>query len=46
MVVCMLYWLSVILGLMDLDLLDFDLDFDLSTESPSFLDFGFLYGGK
>lgn len=42
MVICMLYWLSVILGLMDLDVLDFDLDFDLSSESPSFLDFGFL----
>ncbi|MFK7777886.1 MAG: hypothetical protein QM501_07145 [Gimesia sp.] len=42
MVICMLYWLTVILGLMDFDLLDFDLDFDLSAESPSFLDFGFL----
>lgn len=42
MVICMLYWLSVILGLMDFDLLDFDLDFDISAESPSFLDFGFI----
>ncbi len=42
MVICMLYWLSVILGLMDIDLLDLDLDFDISAESPSFLDFGFI----
>ncbi len=42
MVICMLYWLSVILGLMDFDLLDFDLDFEIGTESPSILDFGFI----
>lgn len=42
LVICLLYWLSVILGLMDIDLFDFDLDFDVSTEGPSFLDFGFI----
>lgn len=42
LVVCLLYWLSVILGLLDFDLFDFDLDFDASTEGPSFLDFGFI----
>lgn len=40
--ICLLYWLSVILGVMDFDLFDFDLDFDISTEGPSFLDFGFI----
>ena len=40
--ICLLYWLCIILGLMDLDLLDFDLDFDISTDGPSILDFGFI----
>lgn len=41
-IICLLYWLSIILGVMDLDLLDFDLDFEVPTEGPSFLDFGFI----
>ncbi|MCA9014451.1 MAG: hypothetical protein KDA77_03875 [Planctomycetaceae bacterium] len=40
--ICLLYWLSIILGVMDLDLLDFDLDFEVPAEGPSFLDFGFI----
>lgn len=36
-VICLLYWLSVILGVMDLDL-----DFEVPTEGSSFLDFGFI----
>lgn len=38
--ICQLYWLSIILGVMDLDLLDFD--FEIPVEGPSFLDFGFI----
>ncbi|MFH1300127.1 MAG: hypothetical protein ABIK07_03630 [Planctomycetota bacterium] len=40
--ICLLYWLSIILGVSDLDLFDFDLDFEIPTEGPSFLDFGFI----
>ncbi|WP_417381296.1 hypothetical protein [Gimesia sp.] len=40
--ICLLYWISVILGFMELDLLDFDLDFEIGTDGPSFLDFGFI----
>lgn len=39
---CLLYWLSVILGVMDFDFLDFDLDFEIGTEGASILDFGFI----
>lgn len=41
-IICLLYWLSVILGVMDFDLLDFDLDFEVPAEGPAFLDFGFI----
>tara|TARA_R110002095_G_scaffold147182_1_gene127232 strand:- start:9990 stop:10598 length:609 start_codon:yes stop_codon:yes gene_type:complete len=41
-VICQLYWLSIILGVMDLDLLDFDLDYEISAEGPAFLSFGFI----
>ncbi|QDV20147.1 hypothetical protein Pan153_48190 [Gimesia panareensis] len=40
--ICVLYWLSVIVGVLDFDLLDFDLDFDISADGPSILDFGFI----
>jgi len=40
--VCVLYWLCVILGIMDFDFLDLDLDFDIASDSPSVLDFGFI----
>ncbi|QDU52373.1 hypothetical protein [Gimesia panareensis] len=40
--ICMVYWLCVILSLMDLDFLDFDLDFEIGTEGASILDFGFI----
>lgn len=40
--ICLLYWISVILGFMELDFLDFDLDFEIGTDGPSFLDFGFI----
>ncbi|WP_417384989.1 hypothetical protein [Gimesia sp.] len=39
---CVLYWLCVILGIMDFDFLDLDLDFDIGSDSPSVLDFGFI----
>ncbi|QDT96010.1 hypothetical protein [Gimesia aquarii] len=39
---CLLYWLSVILGFMDFDFLDFDLDVEIGTEGASVLDFGFI----
>jgi len=40
--ICLLYWLCVIVGVLDLDLLDFDLDFEIGGEAPSILDFGFV----
>lgn len=39
---CVLYWLFVIVGVLDFDILDFDLDFDVSADGPSVLDFGFI----
>lgn len=41
-VICVLYWLCVIIGVLDLDLLDFDLDLEVGTGNPSVLDFGFI----
>jgi len=32
----------VIVGVLDFDILDFDLDFDVSADGPSVLDFGFI----
>ncbi len=40
--ICVLYWLFVIVGVLDFDILDFDLDFDVSADGPSVLDFGFI----
>lgn len=40
--ICLLYWVCVILGFMELDFLDFDLDFEIGPNGPSFLDFGFI----
>ena len=40
--ICVLYWLFVIIGVLDFDLLDFDLDFEVGGHGPSLLDFGFI----
>lgn len=40
--ICVLYWLFVIIGVLDFDLLDFDLDFEVGGNGPSILDFGFI----
>ncbi|QGQ25090.1 hypothetical protein F1728_21420 [Gimesia benthica] len=40
--ICVLYWLFVIIGVLDFDLLDFDLDFEVGGHGPSILDFGFI----
>ncbi|WP_145312011.1 hypothetical protein [Gimesia fumaroli] len=40
--ICVLYWLSVIVGVLEIDFLDIDLDFEIGSDSPSVLDFGFI----
>ena len=40
--ICVLYWMCVIIGVLDFDLLDFDLDFEVGGNGPSILDFGFI----
>ncbi|QDT29328.1 hypothetical protein Enr10x_46800 [Gimesia panareensis] len=40
--ICVLYWLCVMVGALDIDILDFDLDLEVGGDKPSVLDFGFI----
>lgn len=40
--ICVLYWLCVMVGALDIDIFDFDLDLEVGGDKPSVLDFGFI----